>query len=89
MAKRRFNPGDRVRHLIGGPVMQVQHYVIDKLPLFSLFQSDNKVVCTWQVGNQIRKQVFDQDTLIKLGDKTSQFNQQNSARNYADCRDMN
>ena len=72
MAKRRLHPGDRVRHFIGGPVMQVQHYELDKRPFLSLFQSDTKVVCSWQEGNQSKKKVFDQAVLIKLGERSHQ-----------------
>lgn len=72
MAKRRLHPGDRVRHFIGGPVMQVQHYELDKRSFLNLFQSDTKVVCAWTEGNQCKKQVFDQDVLIKLGDHSAQ-----------------
>lgn len=87
MAKRRFHPGDRVRHFVGGPVMQVQHYELDKRPFLGLFQSDNKVVCAWQVGNQCKKAVFDQDTLIKLGERSHLQNLPNFQQ--PNCRESN
>lgn len=75
MAKKRFNPGDRVRHFIGGPTMEVQYYELDKRPYLRLFQSDSKVVCAWEEGCKSHIKVFDQDSLIKLG--------ANSASNHA------
>lgn len=90
MSKRRFNPGDRVRHFIGGPVMEVQHYELKKQLFFNLFQQDEKVVCTWKAGNQRKKQVFDQNVLIKLGEKSSlNTGRDCQSGRYLDCREMN
>lgn len=89
MAKKRFNPGDRVRHFIGGPIMEVQYYELKKNLLFNLFQSEEKVVCTWKAGNQRKKQVFDQNVLIKLGDKPNLTGRECQSGRYLDCREIN
>lgn len=71
MAKKRFDTGDRVRHVMGGPVMQVCYYEFQKIPFLNIFHGEPRVACAWKDGRSWRKQVFEQDALIKLGTQNS------------------
>ncbi|MBI1224676.1 MAG: hypothetical protein GC192_05530 [Bacteroidetes bacterium] len=89
MSKKRFNPGDRVRHFIGGPIMEVQYYELDKRPYLRLFQSDSKVMCAWEEGCKTRKEVFDQDVLIKLGTNGASNQTRFEVVQGVECREIN
>ncbi len=69
--------------------MQVLHYEQDKGSLLGLLQGNSKVVCTWQVGHRWEKKVFDQNALIKLGDRPPQPSQPSSDGRYLNCRETN
>lgn len=89
MAKKRFSTGDRVRHVIGGPVMQVCYYEFQKIPFLHIFHGEPKVVCAWKDGGHWRKQVFEQDALIKLGTQNPKPARRIEVVPGIECRDLN
>jgi uncharacterized protein YodC (DUF2158 family) len=83
MAIKRFNPGDRVRHYGGGPVMQVMNYMPTKWPLIGATQSGYWVDCAWNADGKRHSQVFSQDVLIKVGQGYDLLNNQSVVHSRA------
>lgn len=89
MAQKRFSTGDRVRHIIGGPVMEVRYYQSDKIPFLSLFQREPKVVCAWRDGGRYRKAIFEQNALIKLATQGPNPHHRIEVVPGVECREVN
>ncbi|RMG83990.1 MAG: hypothetical protein D6714_08830 [Bacteroidetes bacterium] len=73
MIVRKFKPGDRVEHRLGGPVMEVIRYEKERDPLAGEVISDHDVFCVWYEDGERKTGVFDQRTLIKSSKSTGLF----------------
>jgi uncharacterized protein YodC (DUF2158 family) len=73
MVARKFKPGDRVEHKLGGPIMEVMHYVTERKLLVGTILSDEDVKCVWYEDGERKTAVFNQRTLIKSNKKSGLF----------------
>ena len=65
MIIRKFKPGDWVVHKLGGPVMQVIRYEIERKLLVGEIVSREDVKCVWYEAGERKTAVFNQRTLKK------------------------
>lgn len=65
MIVRKFKPGDRVQHKLGGSVMEVIRYEIERKPLLGEVLSKEDVLCVWYEKGKRKTAVFNQRTLVK------------------------
>jgi uncharacterized protein YodC (DUF2158 family) len=63
MDRRKFKPGDKVRHHKGGPAMQVLNYIFEYNPWVGNYLSDEQVECFWFEDGHRMARVFRQQVL--------------------------
>ena len=73
MVARKFKPGDRVEHKLGGPVMEVIHYVTERRPWVGEVLSDEDMKCVWYEDGERKTAVLNQRTLFKSSKKAGLF----------------
>ncbi|HHH49482.1 MAG TPA: DUF2158 domain-containing protein [Saprospiraceae bacterium] len=65
MIVRKFKPGDWVEHKLGGPVMEVLRYEVERKALVGEIINERDVKCVWYENGERKTKVFDQRTLKK------------------------